>query len=180
MMKKVRIAGALFALTTLAAGTPALAAEEGPKFGVGIAITPPLVPSAVRLPPVEVYVPIAIAPMWRIEPSLGIWTDDQPAGGVDRRDITLGIGFFYVKKLAPNLDLDLGGRLKLNFAHTSGATSQSGTDVILAGAVGGEYYLIPKFSLGLEGNLGYYSNSAASGDNAGWFTYGLAFLRLYF
>jgi hypothetical protein len=174
-MTKLRLAATLLALTAAAAGTPALAAEEGPKFGLGIAILP-----LTGAPTVEVYVPIALAPTWRIEPSLGIRTDDQPAGGVDTRDITLGVGFFYIKKLAPPLDLQLGGRLKLNFAHTSGVTSQSGTDVILAGAVGGEYYLIPKFSLGLEGNLGYYSNSAASGDNAGWFTAGLAFLRFYF
>ena len=53
----------------------------------------------------------------------------------------------------------------------------------LSAALGGEYYFVPKFSIGLEGNLGFYSlgDVTGGGDGAdGFFTSGLAFLRMYF
>jgi hypothetical protein len=122
-----------------------------------------------------VYAPINIAPQFRLEPSLGLRTGD------DRSDITLGVGAFLVSPLAQQVDMYAGGRLKLNFADDeTGARDESGTDVSIAAALGGEYYLVPRFSLGLEGQLGFYSTSEASGDDSGVFTTGLAFLRLYF
>jgi hypothetical protein len=86
-----------------------------------------------------------------------------------------------VSRLSPPVDLYYGGRLKLNFASVDdGAADESGVDLILAGALGGEYYLVPRFSVGLEGQLGFFTDSEASGDDSGLFTTGLAFLRLYF
>jgi hypothetical protein len=168
-MKKLALA-----LAALALAVPAAAQDTRTQVGLGIAIVP-LDP----LDTVELYVPITIAPQFRLEPSIGITTSDGP--GTDSSDFTLGVGGFYVSKLAPQMDMYAGGRLKLNFASVdSGTTDDSGTDIVLAGALGGEYYFVPRFSLGLEGQLGYYSNSEVSGDDSGLFTTGLAFLRMYF
>jgi hypothetical protein len=166
------------AVAALALSLPALAqdrAQERGRFGLGISIVP-LEPS----PTIELYLPIAVSPQLRLEPSLGIATSDGP-GPSDRADVTAGIGVFVVSRLAAAVDMYAGGRLKLNFASVDdGATDESGIDLALAGAVGGEYYLVPRFSLGLEGQLGFFSDSEASGDDSGLFTTGLAFLRLYF
>lgn len=167
-----------FAVLTLALALPATAqqAADRPKLGLGIAIFP-LQPGAATI---EVHAPMTIAPNFRIEPSIGIFTSNEPAGGVDTRDLTLGVGAFVMKRLAPTVDMYMGGRLKLNFAKADfGPVDDSGTDIVLAGAVGGEAYLAPRFSLGLEAQLGFYQNSDVSGDDSGLFTNGLAFLRLY-
>jgi hypothetical protein len=171
MTKKLALA-----LAALALATPALAQDAArPQFGIGIAIVPLDSPGQT----IEVYAPINVAPQLRLEPSLGISTSDGP--GNDTSNFTLGLGAFYVSRLAAQLDMYAGGRLKLNFASVdAGTTDDSGTDISLAGALGGEYYLVPRFSLGLEGQLGFFSNSDVSGDDSGLFTTGLAFLRLYF
>jgi hypothetical protein len=171
-------------LAVLTMALPAAAQEHRTKIGIGIAIEPletaNLVPKTI-----ELYLPIQIAPQLRLEPSLGIATSNGPDGGTDTRDFTLGVGLFFVQSVATPVDMYVGGRLKLNFARVESGppgarVSNSGGDVALAGALGGEYYFVPKFSMGLEGQLGFYSNSSASGDNSGVFTTGLAFLRLYF
>jgi len=179
---KTRFQLAVVALAALAAAAPAAAApaaaadEARPQFGFGVAVVPTVQP----MKTVELYVPIQVAPNLRIEPSLGIAVDNGPSGGTDKRDVTLGVGGFLVKRLGPSLDLQLGGRLKLNFAKVSSpGVSESGVDFLLAGAAGGEFYLMPRFSAGIEGDLGIYSNSKASGDNGGLYTTGLVFLRLY-
>jgi hypothetical protein len=170
----------VLAVAALALAAPAAAQEARAKIGVGVAIDS----FAQGGPTVEVYLPIDITPQFRLEPSLGISTTDRPAGQTDSSDVTVGLGAFMLQKVAAPVDVYFGGRLKLNFAHVSPPVgpSDSGTDVILAAAVGGEYYLVPKFSLGLEGQLGYYSNSSAAkaGEGSGFFTTGLAFLRVYF
>ena len=171
------------ALSALALAAPAAAAEQQrPKIGLGIAIAP--YDAAGVLPAIEVYVPIRIAPQFRLEPSLGIYTRNAPTGGTDTSDITLGIGAFWVKQISAPVDLYAGGRLKLDFASSDdGVTSDSDTNIVLAGALGGEYYLVSQFSLGLEAQLGLYQRGTAGafgGDDSGFFTTGLAFLRLYF
>jgi len=57
--------------------------------------------------------------------------------------------------------------------------SRSGTDLFLGAAAGGELYLAPRFSIGLEADLGFFQNSEVSGDDSGLITNGLAFLRVY-
>jgi outer membrane protein with beta-barrel domain len=173
----------LAAAALLAAAFPA-AAQERPQLGFGIGIAPFAVPgsgAATVSRTVELYVPIAPTPQLRLEPSFGISTDDQPGGGTDTRDFTLGFGAFVVNRVAPAVDMYMGGRLRLNFAKVSTpAASDTGTDLQIAAALGGEYYLVPRFSLGLEGELGLFQNSRVSGDNDGVFTTGIAFLRVYF
>jgi hypothetical protein len=174
----------VFAAAALALALPALAQEARPTVGFGVSIVP--LEAAGNAPTVEVYLPIRVAPTFRLEPSLGIRTVDRPSqpGNFDESDVTLGIGAFYVQKAAAPLDVYVGGRLKLNFASVKpfGGQNDSGTDVVLAAALGGEYYLFSRFSLGMEGQLGFFSNSSAArgGEGSGLFTTGLAFLRVYF
>jgi hypothetical protein len=152
-------------------------AQERNQFGVGVSIAP--IDSLVTGVPVQVYVPIALAPNFRLEPSLGIRTADADA--TEESDITLGVGAFYVNRLAPTADMYLGGRLLLNFASESaGAADDSDTDLFIAAALGGEYYFVPKFSIGLEAQLGLYQTGDINGDASGFFTNGLGFLRVYF
>lgn len=166
------------ALAVLAAATPA-AAQERPSFGVGISIVP--LEGAGAVPTIEVYLPIALAPQFRLEPSLGIFTNDPSGPGTETSDVTLGVGAFYVSRIAAQADMYVGGRLKLNFASVDdGVDDESDTDVLLAAAVGGEHYFAPQLSLGLEAQLGIYDRGDVSGDDSGFFTTGLAFLRLYF
>ena len=177
MKNAARLAVALAALTLAA---PAAAQQQQrPTLGFGISIVPLEV--AGQVPTVEVYLPIRIAPQFRLEPSLGIFSRNV-SGGTDTSNVTIGVGGFWVATVSAPVDLYAGGRLKLNFAHQStvAAGSTSDTDVSIAAALGGEYYLVPHFSLGLEGQLGYYSHGAINGDDSGWFTTGVAFLRLYF
>jgi hypothetical protein len=175
----------LFAALVVATATLAQAQEARKQVGVGVSIDPfaaaAFTSGAAPTPTVEVYVPINLMPKLRLEPSLGIFTNDVNTG-TSTRDVTLGVGLFYVQRLAAPFDLYMGGRLKLNFAHTetTAGGSDSGTDVLLAGALGGEHYFSPHFSLGAEAQLGFRSNSSASGDNTSVFTTGLGFLRFYF
>jgi Outer membrane protein beta-barrel domain len=175
--KLLAVTAALLAVTSSAA------AQDRPKVGLGIGIAPFAVPgvgAATVSRTIELYVPLAIAPNFRLEPSLGIATDDEPGNGPDTRDVTLGIGGFVVSRIAPTADMYAGGRLRLNFAKVSTpVASDTGTDFQIAAAFGGEYYFVPRFSLGLEGELGLFQNSTVSGDNSGVFTTGIAFLRVY-
>jgi hypothetical protein len=178
-MKKLVVA-----LAALALASPALAQESRPSFGIGVSVSP-LGPSTV-LPTTEVYLALQLAPQLRIEPSIGILTRDEPAGGNDTSDITVGVGVLFTQRVAPAADVYVGGRLKLNPASLEedvvGGADDSGTDLVLAAAVGGEYYLAPRFSLGAEGQLGFYdtNDASANGDASGVFTNGLAFVRFYF
>jgi len=163
-----------------AAPAPAAVAGDRPQFGLGIAIVP-FGSTLGGSSPVELYVPIQLNRDFRLEPSLGFRVDNGPSGGTDHRDITIGVGAFLVRRVSPAVDVQMGGRLKLNLAKISvPGNSKSGTDLFIGGAVGGELYLAPHFSLGLEGDVGFFSNSEVSGDDSGLLTTGLAFLRVYF
>jgi hypothetical protein len=173
-MNKLAVALAALALSLPAAAQDRAAqdrAAERGRFGLGVSIVP-----IAGTPTVELYLPIAVSRELRLEPSLGIDTGD------DTSNVTTGLGVFVLSRLAPAVDMYVGGRVKLNFASVDvpGGGDESGTDFLLAGALGGEYYLAPRFSLGLEGDLGFHADSDASGDDSGLFTTGLAFLRLYF
>lgn len=168
-----------FVVAALALALPGAAQEQQQtrtNIGLGVSVNP----EAALSPTYELYLPIGIGPSLRVEPSIGIFTQD--ADGADRSDLTLGVGVFALRSAgsAP-LDMYFGGRLKLNFAsEDNGIDDDSGTDISLAAALGGEYYFVPKFSIGLEGQLGFYSLSDVGGDLSGFFTTGLGFLRMYF
>lgn len=176
---KIRFLAALAALA-LAGSAVAQQEPSRPQFGLGIAVIPLTTgPIGALSPTVEVYVPFQVAPNFRIEPSLGIYTNDD--GTVSQSDLTLGVGAFVQKRVAAAVDLYAGGRIKLNFASVdTGVTDDSDTDFLLAGAVGGEYYIAPKFTVGLEAELGLYQDGDVNGGDDGFFTTGLAFLRVFF
>ncbi len=178
MKNAVRIA---LALSALALAVPASAQQQQarPQIGIGVSVT------TSQFAP-EIYVPIRVAPELRIEPSIGLLTSDI-SGGTNRSDFVLGVGVFWVKPVAAAADMYLGGRLKLDFAKTdNGVTSESDTNVTIAAALGGEYYLVPHFSLGVEGQLGHYDigtaghYNIAAASTSGWFTDALLFGRIYF
>jgi hypothetical protein len=167
-----------FVVAALALALPAAAQQKQTKLGLGVSITP----EADVGPSIQLYMPIDIGATLRVEPSLGISTTNEGGtGGVDSSDLTLGAGVFGMKRVAPPVNLYFGGRVKLNFASfDDGVNDDSGVDLSIAGAIGSEYYFVPNFSLGLEGQLGFFSNSDVSGDVSGFFTTGLGFLRMYF
>jgi len=176
---KILVAAALSAALSL----PALAAEPAQsktRFGLGVALFP--IDAAATMPTLEVYVPIALSDGLRLEPSLGIFTRNRGGNGTDTSDFTLGVGLLVVSHVGPSTNMLYGGRLKLNFASAStpGAGSDSGTDVSLAGAFGAEQILGERFAVGLEAQLGYYSQSTVSGDASGLFTTGVVFVRVWF
>jgi hypothetical protein len=175
MKNAVRIA---LALSALALAVPASAQQQPrPQVGIGVAIGSNFEFAK------EVYVPIRVAPELKVEPSIGILTRDR-TNGTKTSDFVLGVGVFWVKPLAAAADMYLGGRLKLDFAKSDdGVTSNSDTNVTIAAAIGGEYYLVPHFSFGVEGQLGHYDVGTAgfnAGDASGWFTDALLFGRIYF
>jgi hypothetical protein len=147
-----------------------------PKLGVGVAVIPFGFPEL----PAEILVPIQVAPALRIEPSLGIITSDD--GDVATKRILLGVGVLAQKRIGTATDMYFGGRLKLGFSSVDvdGGGSDSGNDIVLAGAFGGEHWLAEKFSVGLEAQLGYYSFFQGGGDLSGLYTSGLVLARLYF
>ena len=104
-MKKLALALCVLSLSLPAA---AQTAQERHRFGLGVAVFP-LQPGSSAT--IEVYAPLTVAPNLRIEPSLGIFTSNEPAGGVDSRDLTLGVGAFLLKRVAPSMDVYMGGRL---------------------------------------------------------------------
>jgi hypothetical protein len=164
-----------FVVAALALALPAAAQQKQTNIGVGVSITP----EATLAPTFEVYMPIDIGGNLRVEPSLGIFTRDD--GDTSSSNVTLGAGVFGMKRVAEPVNLYFGGRIKLNFAGVdNGVEDDSGVDLSLAGALGSEYYFVPNFSVGLEGQLGFYSASEVSGDESGFFTTGLGFLRMYF
>ncbi len=186
MLRKLSLS--LAAVAALAVAVPAHAApaytsdSERPKLGVGVGIYP--FGTEILGAPVDIYVPIMLAPQFRLEPFVGFLTSSNDAR--DQSDLTIGAGFFFVQRIAQPADMYLGGRVMLNFASTkpNGGSSSSGTDFAIAAAAGAEYYLVPKFSIGLEAQLGFYSQSKESNaqglGTTGFFTNGVGFLRFYF
>jgi hypothetical protein len=133
----------------------------------------------------------------RVEPEVGFaWSDrGWPAGGdglitVDTtwtsRTFTVGSGVFYELARAESIGAYAGGRLTLDFAEQSrilGSGSGWATGGTLAAVLGGEYFLAPLVSLGLEAQAGFsvVSNKDTSDrpDSTSVATAGLALVRFY-
>jgi hypothetical protein len=130
------------------------------RFGVGAGI------SNGGLVDFLLFVPMNLAPNLRVEPFLG-WqrsdVDAAPAGvggsAFDppqgkSSDFMLGAGLFYVKPIAAQVQLYVGGRLGLQWqsvqAPSPGTAKAERRNTLLAAALGGEYLLHPRFALGAE------------------------------
>ena len=163
----------LLAVTAIAAVSFASTASAATKLGVGVLTN-------FQGSAGYVLIPMQVAPQLKVEPMVGINTNDQPTGGVDSSTISIGTGVFFTQKAVQQADVYFGGRLMLDFVSADdGVNDESGTNFQLAAAIGGEYYLVPKFSVGIEANLGFYSNADFVGDDSGFFTQGLAIIRFY-
>ena len=175
-----RIALTLTTLALLAMAAPAHAqgaATDRRQFGIGIGANASFDEPTTGAYPYEIYLPLRLSQALKIEPSIGLQTG---SGDTDFTDLMLGVGVFAVRRVSAPVDLYYGGRLKLNFiSEDDGVNDESGTDFYLTAAAGGEYFVVPAFSLGLEANLGFYSLDELSGDQDGLYTTGIFFLRMY-
>jgi hypothetical protein len=174
-----RLALTITALALLATAAPALAqnaAADRRPFGFGIGANASF-DETTGAYPYEIYVPLRLGPLLKLEPSVGILTG---SGDADFSDVLLGIGVFTVRRVSAPVDLYFGGRLKLNFiSEEIAGDDESDTDFYITAAAGGEYFVVPAFSLGLEANLGYYALGDLSGDQSGLYSTGIFFLRMY-
>jgi outer membrane protein with beta-barrel domain len=201
MTRTFRIAAAVAAL---ALSAPALAQEHRPRLGIGVGIsafdfnvtTLQLTNGFPAAVPDSIYVPINVTQNFRLEPQLGVLTLSQDAGtGVQSTDtavVSIGLGAFYLMALAPQFDVYVGGRVvRTSYAQTlktPGAPDDKteGSDIRIIPAVGGEYSLHPRFSLGAEVELqlvSFGNRSVSSGGSipggSGTQTAGLFFARVY-
>jgi hypothetical protein len=185
MTRTLRLALLLSAALALPA-----AAQDNASIGVGVGLdTSELaVLQAGAGTPFAIYVPMQLKQGLRIEPSLGVFTQNVSGGG-DSSVWDLGVGAFFPLKTAPSYVLSAGGRLNLTFVSQSAGTggSASATGVALAAAVAGEWFAAPRFSLGAEGQLGFYSigDLEAGGVTlqagvSGLRTRGILFARFWF
>jgi hypothetical protein len=176
-----RFALTVMALAALVAASTAEAQGAGADrrpFGFGIGANASFEETTGAFP-YEIYFPLRLGPVLKIEPSIGLVTGDSDGGG-DFSDVTLGVGVFAVRRVSAPVDLYFGGRLKLGFVSEEIAgDDESDTDFYVSAAAGGEYFVVPAFSLGLEANLGYYALGDLSGDQTGLYTTGIFFLRMY-
>jgi hypothetical protein len=172
-----RIPLALAALAVLAAAAPA-----GAQGKVGLGISANFDTSDTGVSRVYVLVPVQIAANLRIEPMVGMNTVDS--GGVDRSDLTLGAGVLFALSASQQTQVYAGGRLALDFVSwDDGAADDSGLDFRIAGAMGAEYFLAPRFSIGAEADFGFYSTSDGNytlPDASGFYTAGYFISRFYF
>lgn len=185
----------------LAAATPALAQEKVGRVGIGVGVSSfnlgdltgtDLMPSTV------VFVPLNLAPNLRIEPYLGIDrfdVDPDPVFANGKAStFSIGAGVFYLSRLAPQVQMYLGGRLGFIFEsfEDAGPTPDKADrrDLMLAGVLGGEYLPHPRIALGAEVMLGflaigetdftpYGGATQNTGGGSATQTQGTVFVRVY-
>jgi len=199
-----QIVRALAVGAALAVAPAAWAQQAAPQqlrvgFGVGLEPFAPynFFDRSVRAaaPGVGLYLPLQIGPHLRVEPSLSILTYSQnPAADVSAVGIGTGVFYYFVPAQAQQAGLYAGGRLNLFFlknTQNNGAgvdVETKETDLQLAGVLGGEYFVAPRFSVGAEAQLGltWYGDQDVSGqpsvsrDAFGVSTSGVVFLRFFF
>ncbi len=190
--------------SALAAAAPAIAQQQGSQARIGLGIglpTSELAPlilldfgGGAGITP-QLYVPINLTPNIRIEPQIGILTLNDDATDSSASYWSIGTGAFWVMPLGGNVGMYVGPRLVLSFLNvedvggTGVVTKTEGTDVFVAAALGGEYSVTPRFSVGAEGQLGYTSigdrDTTVGGvtvttqGGSSWATQGVLFVRVY-
>ncbi|MBI5069259.1 MAG: outer membrane beta-barrel protein [Deltaproteobacteria bacterium] len=169
------LARPLAAALLLAGATSALAqAHAGrsqTRVGFGVGIEPThlgSLTSSISPPAVGLYLPIQLTGTLRIEPSLGLSTFSQgtaaaqASGPLSWSTLTLGVaGHFFIVPPSP-VGLYVGARMALEFERQKdvggGANPPvvrtSATNLLLAGVLGGEYFVHHSFSVGAEAQLG--------------------------
>ena len=198
----------------LAAAAPAFAqqtAQNAPRVGIGVGLTSSAVSGSsaqngAGSPDFGTlfFVPVNVAPNLRIEPFIG-WAradlDNTPPGTGGQQfspflqgkssDFTLGVGAFFVRPVAAQVQLYVGGRLALGWqsVEDNAGDKASRRNTLLAAALGGEYMPVPRVALGAELQLGYlwYGDtdfraggvSVSGGGGTGTATQATLFARFY-
>ena len=146
----------LFALVAVLTAATASAAE-GAQIGVGVAVNGPAN---------RITVPINVTPGFRVEPFVGIHrlkeTDNTGAVETSRAETNVAVGAsaLFIVPAAQNVELLGGGRLTINSESVktdngTTTTTESGIGFGLAAVGGAEYYLSPRFALGVEAEVGF-------------------------
>ena len=157
-MKKVSVIIILL-FATMIFSSSAIAQDDGYRvFGLGVSV----------MEYGTVYIPINVAPSFRLEPFLGFdFTSYDWDGDADdsRSTVELGIGILPTIRKGSAV-IYIGGRIGL--AITSGEYKDSGGDVYVESTeasfwigpvIGGEYYFNPHISLGGEMAISYGSSA---------------------
>lgn len=201
MTRKLIMLGA--AIAAIAVAPAASAAEaQTTRIGIGVAVDPFRTGGV----PVSIHVPIDFGRL-RVEPFLGFSTFSQDALYADLAgDVSsqwsweVGAGVMYFLTPPQPFGLYAGGRLALQFSGheypvtnpgPGGLVKFSETDFRIAGVLGGEYFFAPRFSVGIEAQLGVtflgdpsvtFQPPAVlpSRGAVAWNTNGVVFLRYFF
>lgn len=154
-MRKITAIFSVLAVAILALPSNAEAQAALRKFGLGVNVGTN----------VGFEVPINLTPTFRVSPLLTIInssTTTKPDGGDETKSgsstIGVGVGAYSLMRPEGPYLMYVGGRVGAIMAsqtedNGSDEVTESGTDIFLAGALGGEYFFNPRFSLGAEVNL---------------------------
>jgi len=156
----------------------------GPRIGFGITV-----------PDVGVLLPINLSAHLRVEPYVNILSvrADFPftSDTAWESRTQIGVGLFSVAQPEEKLAIYFGPRLGLLRGSTrangsSGSASTTNNGWFFAGAVGGEYSPVPRFSVGAEAKLEFdHTSSSASAsippslDARAWYSTGALVVRFY-
>jgi len=199
-----RLIRAIALAVAAAAASPAAAQQAAATpvrvgFGVGLEPFSLFAFGGPRVAPLGagLYLPIRIGSSVRVEPSLSIFrfTQDAAVGDPKLSAVSLGAGVFYAFQTSGPVSLYVGPRLALVFASREDVagpspttTETTETDFQFTAALGGEYHVVPGFSVGAEAQLAFtwFGDQRTSGtptvsrDALGISTNAVVFLRYYF
>ena len=172
-----RLIPAGFLLVFAAAGQ----AQTPPqRFGVGVSLDmTPTSGFAVGAGPAfeartgNIHLPIGVSPTFRIEPMMGYARDSRKSSSPTSSFsesfsiLRIGVGFLYVMPRSASFHLYAGPRLGIWRLRSEEKSTSPGfptfsqtakqTNKFLSGVFGGEYFIIPAFSVGGEAQLTYTS-----------------------
>ncbi len=167
-------AGTLAAQQPQAAAPPQPQQQEraDPSWGIGVSLNPAALinlqsGSLVPIGLGDLYLPINASPTLRVEPEFGLLTTSSSTSGSggstssSATSLRVAVGIFSLLERHGSARLYVGPRIGImrtssssSFPGSPTATS-SETDLMLAMALGGEYFFSPHFSLGGEAQLQY-------------------------
>lgn len=192
------------------------AQDSGTRIGFGVSLNPVTIFnlsttsfSLITYGMTSIYVPIDAGKNFRVEPEVGILTSStdytypatsySPAYTTSSSSsgIRIGCGLLYIAPVDSTFNIYLGPRIglllssdKYKSSTSSMEQTESETDFVLAGALGGEYLLSSHFGLGAEIQLTYISygepsitpapSGMASVSRSTFSSSALAFFRWYF
>jgi hypothetical protein len=197
---------AIPAVAALALAAPAFAQQAQPRVGLGVSIDTLGFGSVVTantnaLVRSKFYVPIVLAPNFRIEPEIGWVRSKNDNDSTTDSAFDLGLGAMVLKSVTPVVDLYGGARLAVVWTRAEQIVGGGAFQKIeqrnftFAPVFGVEYKPSPWFSVGVEAQLNFVFlgdkdvttsppgaptvKTTGNGGDANTFE-GLVFLRAYF